>query len=87
MRPFQIAKYDIPAFMELVKEKSNVKNMTIVAVSMASQKMFYNLITNAAYFGQNVNFLVTIGPLAKGTWVSSANVGFIKFFSTMAPVL
>ena len=44
------AKYDVPAFMEFIKEKTGAKNMTVFAHSMGTQQMFYNFITNKTYF-------------------------------------
>lgn len=58
-------KYDIPAFIEFAKEKSNVKNVTVVGHSQAAFMMFSNLAQNASYFNESVNLLVALAPLTK----------------------
>ena len=73
MLPFTTAKYDISAVIEFVKDLTGADKITLVAHSQATQMMFYNLITNSTYFGDNVNLLITTGPLAQGTLLSQTN--------------
>ena len=40
---FDIAKYDLPAFIEFIKNKSNVDNVTYIGHSQGSQVMLLNL--------------------------------------------
>mgnify|MGYP002632669026 CR=1 FL=1 len=75
-----MAKYDITAFMEFIKENTGVKNMTVFAHSMGTQQMFYNMITNKTYFQENVNLFIATGPFSKASELSVSNFLLFKSF-------
>jgi len=57
-----IAKGDVPANIEYILNHTSAKNLTIVAHSMGTSEMFYNLATNGTYFSDKVNLLVAMAP-------------------------
>ena len=61
----EIAKYDIPSFIEYAKKHSHVDNVTLIAHSQGTQEIFYNLITNKTYSQNNINLIVALGPIAR----------------------
>jgi lysosomal acid lipase/cholesteryl ester hydrolase len=68
----EIAKFDVPAFIEHIKRETGVKNVTVVAHSMGSQEILYNLATNASYYTANINGMYALGPIGKNTKIDMA---------------
>lgn len=63
--PDNQAKYDVPAFMEKIKELSNVENLTVLSHSMGARSMILNLELDPEYFGKNINYLVLLSPFTQ----------------------
>ena len=83
----EIARNDIPAFIEHVKKHSEVDNMTLVAHSQSTQMMFYNLATNSSYYAKHINFLVAMGPVMEPSDTSDFNKKTMYFLDWLEPVI
>lgn len=59
------AKYDVPAFIEKVKELSHVKKVAYIGHSMGSRGMLLNLEQNGTYYKENVNFVTLLSPFVE----------------------
>ena len=81
-----IAKHDIPAFINFAKKTSKVDKITVVAHSQGSQMMFYNLVKNQSYILENVNLLVTLAPIAKATTSSFVNLSVMYLLVYLRPL-
>ena len=55
-----MARYDTPAFVEHIKKETGVKKMSYIAHSQGAQEMLYNLVKNATYYEENINFLTLL---------------------------
>ena len=57
---YDIAKYDIPSWIEYIKAQTGQDKINVIAHSQGSQQMFYNLIKNRTYYEDNVKFLTVL---------------------------
>lgn len=78
--PDYSAKYDIPAFMERVIQVSNVEKMTVIAHSMGTRNMLFNLAENSTYFGTRVNYLALMAPFTEAHSCAVVNAIFTNGF-------
>ena len=70
---FDIARHDIPSFIEYAKMKSNVKSVSIVAHSQGTQEMFIYLIHAGKEAAKSVNFFCALGPFEQILKMSPGN--------------
>lgn len=82
-----ISKYDVPAFMEHIKETTGVANMTVIGHSQGTSEIFYGLSRNTTYFKDNMNLFIGLGPLTVLTDTSPTNIELVKFAFDFRPVL
>ena len=72
--PDKSAQYDVPAFIEKAVAVSNVENLTVVAHSVATRNMIYNLVEKGTYFSSRINHLILLAPFTEShscTFVNS----------------
>jgi lysosomal acid lipase/cholesteryl ester hydrolase len=76
-----IRQYDIPSFIETIKNISKVENMTVVAHSQANNLLFKNMAQNQSYYQESINLMISLGPFGKLTTTSGLNTFFIYLFT------
>lgn len=82
-----ISKYDVPAFMEHIKETTGLANVTVVAHSQGTSEIFYGLSRNTTYFKDNINLFIGLGPLTVLTDTAPVNILLVKFASELRSIL
>ena len=60
-----MGKYDQPALMEYVLEKSGVENLTYVGHSQGTSQIFSALHENTEFFRKRVNLFIMLAPVAR----------------------
>ena len=86
----EVAKYDIPAFLECIKQSTKLQDqqkITLVGHSQGTTDFFYGMATNPTYYADNANLLVALGPIARMTTPSSAEQAALKVVQFGLPVL
>jgi lysosomal acid lipase/cholesteryl ester hydrolase len=58
-------KYDVPGFINHIKEQSGIDKVSIIAHSQGTNQIFYSMANDPLYFKQNVNLFVALAPSAR----------------------
>lgn len=58
----EMAKYDVPAFIDFAKKHSKVDKVSVIGHSQGTQELFYLSAKNGSYVSENINFMVHLAP-------------------------
>jgi len=73
----EMVKYDLPAMIDYILNFTNKQNLTYFGHSQGTMQMFAAASENSAYFAQNVNGVIALGPATKLGNLSSRFVRYL----------
>ncbi len=69
--------YDLPAMIDLIKQKSQVLKITYIGHSQGTTQLFAGFSEIPQYFNSNLNGFIGLGPITKVDYIKSS---FLKAF-------
>ena len=91
---YEMGKYDQPALMEYVLEKSGVEKLTYVGHSQGTSQIFSALHENTEFFRKRVNLFIMLAPVARIDHTTVEQIHKLKenqrgldFLTSMGPEL